>query len=557
MRFRAQAALVVVAALALAGCGGIPTSGPVQSGAIIDEDLTPDFGFLPPGPQPGATPTEIVSGFVQAATNPQDDYAVARQFLSGDVASDWEPNEITQIRAGSVTPRDNGDNTFTMTFSSSAYVDATGRYIEEAQSTQALGFTVEQDEDGEWRIVAAPNGIVLSAESFTTIFEKHALHYYYGTGFEFLVPDVRWFPRSSLLPTSLVRALLAGQSGWLGSGVTSTEFPTGTTLTARVGIDAGVATVELSEEATSADTISRIRMRDQLAATLEVSTVRITVNGVELEIPEADVPPVTEPTVQGQLLALGEDGFGYVGANGTITPLDGIGEKVVDLGGVAATLAPDRDFAAVLAADGAVYRVTPGAASSLIVDQRPGLSAPATDAQGFVWSIPSGDASAIRAVDSAGRQYTVANSIPAGTRLSGFALSRDGSRIALYVSTDSGTDVLVHGILRNGGVPTQLGESFGSLRIDQSLIPRDVAWVDSRTIAVLAAQEGTGTATVTAYELGGPSEAIGRVPGGVSIVGGNSGTDGLRVMAASGEVYRPRGSGWSSTTSVSFIATQQ
>lgn len=558
MRRLPLAALTLATALGLAGCGGIPTAGPVEVGGLIDEDTTPDFGYLPPGPQPDAEPAEIVSGFIQAATNPQNDFEVAREFLDAEVASEWKPNEITQIRSGVGSSRANDDGTYTFSFTSSSYVDASGRYIEEPSSTQSLTFSLAQDADEQWRITDAPDGIVLSTESFTTIFEKHALYYFYGSSFEFLVPDVRWFPRSTLLSTSLVRALLAGQSNWLGSGVTNSEFPTGTTLESRVIVDGGVATVELSEEAATAEPASRARMRDQLVTTLEVSTVVMTVNGVELEVPDTDGAPTIEPTVQGQLLAMTEDGFGYLGAGGTLTRVDGQSAQVEALSPTAATIAPDRAFTAVLGGDGVVYRVPPDDGPAIAVDRRPGLAAPAADAQGYLWSIPTGDASAIRVSDASGATTTVSSPIAAGTSLTGFALSRDGSRIALSVRSATGPEVLVFGILRNGDLPTQLGEPLGPLAVDPTLVQRGVTWVDGRTIATLASSPMTGLATVTTIELGGRSELAGRVADGVAIVGGNGGVDGLRVMTSTGEVFRPRGNGWSSTTRVvSFMATQQ
>jgi hypothetical protein len=46
------------------GCTSIPSAGPVFS-ADIDSRLSEvDFDFLPPGPSAGATPEEILAGFI-------------------------------------------------------------------------------------------------------------------------------------------------------------------------------------------------------------------------------------------------------------------------------------------------------------------------------------------------------------------------------------------------------------------------------------------------------------------------------------------------------------
>jgi ABC-type glycerol-3-phosphate transport system substrate-binding protein len=102
-RRRLGVAAALVGALFLAGCGGIPTSGNVEAGPPITDDVEIDFGFAPQGPRSGATQEEIVQDFVIAATNPQSDYQVAREFLSEDFESEWEPDAITTIRTGAGT----------------------------------------------------------------------------------------------------------------------------------------------------------------------------------------------------------------------------------------------------------------------------------------------------------------------------------------------------------------------------------------------------------------------------------------------------------------------
>jgi len=69
--------------LPLPACGlpvpdGVQTSGPVA--AERGEPLA--LKVIPPGPQPGASPEEVVNGFLVAQRSPDDDHAVARQFLA-------------------------------------------------------------------------------------------------------------------------------------------------------------------------------------------------------------------------------------------------------------------------------------------------------------------------------------------------------------------------------------------------------------------------------------------------------------------------------------------
>jgi hypothetical protein len=83
----AGAVLVMVFAAAASACGGIPDSGPVHAGAQLDGP--PPVRVLAAPPVPGASPTEIVRGFLRAHPGLDDDAAVARSYLVGDAARTW------------------------------------------------------------------------------------------------------------------------------------------------------------------------------------------------------------------------------------------------------------------------------------------------------------------------------------------------------------------------------------------------------------------------------------------------------------------------------------
>ena len=73
---RARWTGIVLVVLALAGCAGVPSSGPVEQGSIIDDADEFDVAFNPRGPQEGASQSEILLGFIAAALNPSNDYEV-------------------------------------------------------------------------------------------------------------------------------------------------------------------------------------------------------------------------------------------------------------------------------------------------------------------------------------------------------------------------------------------------------------------------------------------------------------------------------------------------
>jgi hypothetical protein len=133
------------------------------------------------------------------------------------------------------------------------------------------------------------------------------------------------------------------------------------------------------------------------------------------------------------------------------------------------------------------------------------------------------------------------------------AVSRDGARLLLYLSTSSGPQLTVYGILRQDGVPVGLGEPFPLPVTSET--PIGAAWVDNRTVATLSAADDE--TLVRSFGIGGPSVVLGQLDVASTIVGGNSGTDGLRVLSGD-QLYRPRGSSWQQTgTTAQVLATQQ
>ena len=66
-RSRLLAVAAAVGALLLTGCAGIPSSGPVRVGDQVRADRTEPFTrVLPASPAKGASPLEIVNGFLTA-----------------------------------------------------------------------------------------------------------------------------------------------------------------------------------------------------------------------------------------------------------------------------------------------------------------------------------------------------------------------------------------------------------------------------------------------------------------------------------------------------------
>ena len=543
----------IAALVGLSACSGIPTSGPVNAGDIINDTVDPVQVFLPRDPQVGSSPDELLRDFLQAATSPQDDYAIARKFLAAPIRTSWQPNAGVTIRTGPVDPIEEDESTLVYPIVTSAHIDGTGRYTEDAPDgpSDELRFRFVK-EDGEWRISELDPGIVLSEDNFRTVFGAYPL-YFFDPTYTYLVPDVRWLPTTNQVPQRITEALLAGPSPWL-AGVVATAFAPGTKAGDPVSVESGIARVDLSTEARDADGPARNRMRQQLKASFAnvqtVTSVTLSAGGVDLQVNEAGAAQaIVQPSVNALPLVREGDGFGFATAQG-ITDVPGVSASVIAADAKGATIA--GSVTAVRSAAG--VSIINGSSAAQLIDPRPGLIDPAVDNFGYVWSAQGDRVDSIRAFDPDGAAQKVTMSFDPGSRLISMNVSGDGTRLLLYLSTDAGPVLGVAGIAREGSLPKLLGE-FVSFPVADAT-PVDATWVDNNTVAALY---GGADSRVTVFPIGAPSFTLGSLSNGLSIASvGDGGSDNLRVLAADGLVYRPRGAGWQSTeVSASFLGTQQ
>ncbi|MEX1078706.1 MAG: GerMN domain-containing protein [Homoserinimonas sp.] len=557
MRRLALVALATAAAVVLSSCVTIPTSGPVITGREVSEEEDDErFEVVPEGPVAGAGQEMILSGFLQAHSG-SGSYDVAREFLSEALAEEWEPRESVLIRTGNSSIERVGETAMTYNIVVSAIVDSEGTYTAYPLAPQTLNYELVQ-EGGEWRISAAPDGIVLASGTFSRLFNDHTL-YFLDLGRQTLVPDLRWFPGGAAA-TRIVSTLLNGPPPWL-QGAVGTAFPEGTQLSSprRVAVEAEVAVVELTEEALTASEAQRQLMRAQLEASLvgvgSINTVELRVGSAPLTIaPLGAAAPQLRRQVDSRMLVLQDGEFGYL-ANSRITPIDGLSEKVVATAPTEVALGGRETVAATLSSAG-VHLVRTGAESPALVDDRPGLIAPTLDNYGYIWTVQRGDPRSIRVIDLNGNQSAVQTTLPTDAEIVSLEVSRDGARIAALLATDAGTRLIVASIIRDQGleyVPTSFGTEPRLDVIVDSGTALDATWVDELSVATLSGIGGT--TEVVSHQVGGEQTTLGSPGPAVAIVGGN-GENGLRVLGPEGVVSARRGSGWQGGPTVTLIATQ-
>ncbi|WP_349899440.1 LpqB family beta-propeller domain-containing protein [Parafrigoribacterium soli] len=562
-RLRRRVLLAVAVGLStvtLSACAGIPSSGPVDVGISVEATGIDDGAILiPEGPVRGAKPAQILQGFIAAFAGSQNNYGVARQFLGGDFKSDWDPRKSVLVRTGSTRSESTGTDRMSYTINTVADVDAAGSYTRSPEpQPQVLNYSFAK-EKGQWRIVEGPQGIVLPESTFGSVFSEQTLYFLDPTG-QRLVPDRRWFPIGAQ-PVRIVSALLSGPPTALRGAVYS-AFPDGTKLSSPlVPVQDGIAAIDLSPEALSSKSTERQLMKLQLLASLRgvtnITGVAISVGDSPLAIPSpSGTTPPSEPQVDPRPLVRQKDGFGFF-ENGKIAPIPSLSQKVIALSPKAVTLASDGTVAAVLSGSG-VSRVSTSSAT-VTLDPRPGLIAPSLDEDGYVWSVPGSDPNAILVFDPNGKSHTLNPALPTGTEIVSLAVSRDGARLSMYLSTDAGPRLIVSGIVRSSDqnqLPVSLvAEPVLDVTADSDTAV-DATWADGLSVATLSVQDGRPS--VVLYQLGGPRVSLGHPDGAKQIVGGNGGTSGLRVLGPDGSIQALRGSGWiGSGVQAEFIATQR
>jgi hypothetical protein len=545
---------------ALAACVSIPSSGPVNPGVSIKAEGIDDGAILiPEGPVRGAKPAQILQGFIAAFAGSQNNYGVAREFLGGDFKSSWDPRKSVLVRTGATRTETVDATHMSYTINTVADVDTAGSYTRSPQAeSQILNYHFAK-ENGQWRIIEAPQGVVLPESTFGSVFSEQTLYFLDPTG-QRLVPDRRWFPTGAQ-PVRIVSALLAGPPTYLRGAVYS-SFPDGTKLSSPlVPVQDGIAKIDLSVEALSSKPNERQLMKLQLLSSLggvpNITGIAVSVGDSPLSLPSpGGSSPQPYPQVDPRPLVLQKDEFGYFD-NGKVAAIPSLSQKIIALKPTAVTLASNGTTAAVLSNPG-VSLVT-SASAAVTVDTRGGLIAPSLDEDGYVWSVPSASPNSIEIFSQTGRMTLLNPALPAGAQIVSLVVSHDGARVALYLSTDAGPRLIVAGIVRSSDqqqLPVSLvAEPVLDVTADSGTAI-GASWADGLSVATLSVVNGQPS--VVLYQLGGPRVSLGHPDGAREIVGGNGGSSGLRVLGPDGTIQALRGSGWiGSGVQVTFIATQR
>lgn len=531
-------AVLLAASVALSGCGAMPITGSVFAGEPADE--APQLGFeqLPDEPVAGASPQMIVEDFISAATSPASNYRIASMFLAP--AAPWNPRESVQVVQG---PRNwnleeaETSATVTMTANTHAVVDAQGIYEGFDDASSPFVYRLERaTRDDEWRIVAAPPGIVIEQAWFDQVYQPYSL-YFFDPTMTFLVPDRRYFP-SAVAAGRIAAALVAGPNPGLAPAVV-TAFPEGTTLQeGSVVVDANVASLTFTDLPDPGDTTIG-RMQAQMLASLRATnakTLQMSLNAAPLSGIEVTA---STPAVDTRAVVIKDGGLGYLTTGAEFTPFDGY-RALASLQATSAVYQPGRETVVVRAGNGAVVRV-PANDETITLDQRAGLVEPTLDPSGFVWTVPGADPSALRVSAPDGKQLEFPEGGIAGlSSVAAMQISRDGTRLAVIGTVDAHSTLIFVPVIRTAnGTPTGLGAP-----VEVTALPGtglDLAWFDDLTVGVLA-QDGADRVLLSAVIGGVVSRQS--VREGARFLSGVNAVASVRVLTEDEVLYTRRATTW-------------
>ena len=286
--------LLLFLALAVVGCGSIPQQSSIKEGANLGAvSVGSIVRVIASSPEPGMSPEEIVSGFLNASASSDNDFKIAREYLIPELQNIWQPTQEINVYEGQGRLNTLQENT--VVFSAPLYstIDSKSRLTLSEPNAQLIQEFNLIQVNNEWRINLKNDNLLISKVDLNRSFTSYPL-WFPDSSLKTLVPDHVVLPRSMTgNATRLMQLLLGGPGENLMGGV-NTAFPIGTTLAINsVPVSSGLATVSLNEAALGAEPFMRELISAQIVKTLssvqEISAVRINVGSQPLTVPNTPI----------------------------------------------------------------------------------------------------------------------------------------------------------------------------------------------------------------------------------------------------------------------------
>jgi hypothetical protein len=513
----ARWAPVLALLLAVSACSTVPSSSATVQITQAPSRPVETVGIEPLPPEPGATPEEIVRGFIDAAASARQGHPVAREYLAPDAAGSWSDEAgITVLSPDYATVATKAD-AITLSAIPVGSVDPRGVFTVAGIGLFTRQFNLAQV-DGEWRITDPPDGLIILEPDFERLYVTRDVFFIDPTE-QRVVPDPRLLIKGDAQPTALVQRLLDGPSGYIAAGVRNPL--TGAQLRSAVTVRNGAAVVDLTALTTDPEPVLS-QICAQIVWTLDPlsQTVEIRVDGEPVDlsgIPDAqttgdwagfdpDAVPLDAVghylyagalhTVSTGAPAPGPAGTGAYGLSSAAVSADPRTGRLSFLVGVRSDASGATLYAGPY--DGDLAPVLTGATLN-----RPTVASTRSEA----WVVRDGTA-VVRVPASGAPQAVNAPTLQGLGRADVLTLSPDGVRAALVVDGPGGRGLYVGTVVRSEDGSVELRDLRDVAPTLSQVV--DVAWRDSANLLFLAANEGDDR--VVPYDVGVDGWGLGTVP---------------------------------------------
>jgi hypothetical protein len=541
-------ALGTVALVGTAGCARIPTSGEVQH-SRLPSSAGADVPYVQPRPPAdGAGPEQIVTGFVLAGVGPEDDYAVARQYLTGTARDGWDPGAGTTLYASGqeLEVERLGSDRVRLSLQVVGDVDSTGvRTQLPGPSTRQVEVDVTRTDDG-WRISSLPDGIFLSDSYVDVLFTAVRL-YFLDPPAAHLVPDLRWYSAHR------------GASAMLDGLETGPSEPLAPAVRTVIPEDADLASAEVSQGRSGATemelpaAIARLPRRDQDLAVAQIqATLRSTdlLSDVRLVRDGRALAASSDPVLSRDLPGHRPIGAGTKG----IVPLtdrskDSGGDQLVPelageelrmpvlatVGSGAAALSPDGESVLLASTDGSVPRreVTLGQ----------GLVAPDVDDSGYVWTSAEVSTGALFALSPKGSKHDVKLEVGwlEDRRIRALDIAPDSTRLLVLSGDEDAQRLDLCAVVRDeDGTPRSITEPW-NVPTPLSTIAR-ASFYDEAALILLGDDGSQDRAVI--LSLQGENDQLPDPVAGTDRLAGTAVADMTWASTRDGRLLRVDGASW-------------
>lgn len=540
---KVAASVLLVSLLAFtSACAQLPKSSDIKTGPNVEAGLETDYLYYSPsGPTDGDSQEQILLGFLNAGTGPQNDYQVAREYLAEKFNTQWRPNQEVLVQDGRPTVTLTANNSATVIVPISATINERGQYQSvPAGTTRTIEVGFEKLGDN-WRINNAPNLTMVIRPVFDVVFKAYAV-YFLDNQLKHLVPDVRWFPSRASTSTRLVNALIGGPSEWMQPAV-KTAIPVGTRLTlSSVTVANGIASVDLSSRALRASELNKKLLQVQIRETLlqlnSVYSVQVTIERGTLATPSWGYAGTQLQTTSP--VALFSDGLVHVGTTPE-SKIEAPSSLIEELGATNFGINVDEKILALSSPSGIYYsRIDRPTDDPIKLVSGQGYLAPVVDVDGYTWIIPSSGSRPVIVFDPKGVRINFQSGWLSGADRLSFAISSEGSRFVVVTGTHSLSQVRVAAIIRDdAGSPVGVGAPLSPVT---SSATYSATWLDNIRIGVLETQASDYVQPIVSM-IGGDNRSLPTFTSGTHIVGSGQASS-VFVLDSLGSLFQFRGSSW-------------